>query len=148
MSTSIPALYQLSAQSIYNHSPLFWKVAWTRYWDGWFCLPDSEKNEMVPTLLKYEAVCVSHMYIWSSQRKNKKNCKFCYKKKSSKVFLIDSLIEIVHVTSVWWSVSCHVRKQEGHSHPWCQPSKCEGPQKREQWDVGRGDVKMKDAGPR
>ena len=74
------------------------------------------------------------MYVWSSQRKNKKKCKFCYKK-SSKVLLVDSLIEIVHVTSVWWSVSCHVCKQECHSHPWFQPSKCEGPPKGEQWEV-------------
>ena len=68
MSTSIPALYQLSAQSIYNHSPLFWKVAWTRYWGGWLCLLDCEKNKMVPTLLKYEAVYVSLICMYEAVR--------------------------------------------------------------------------------
>lgn len=74
ITTCQQALYQLSAQSICNHIPH--SIPLEGCLDqvlGWLCLPESKKNEMLPTFLNYEAVCASLLYIGSRGEKRSKS---------------------------------------------------------------------------
>lgn len=74
ITTCQQALYQLSAQSICNHIPH--SIPLEGCLDqvlGWLYLPESKKNEMLPTFLNYEAVCASLLYIGSRGEKRSKS---------------------------------------------------------------------------
>lgn len=76
LSTSIPALYQRSAQNISTFHSITT--------EGCSNLPESKENGLLPALLKYEAVYVSFMYTYMKQSEKPKKSKFCSKKIWSK----------------------------------------------------------------
>lgn len=99
ITTCQQARCQLSARSICSHVPhSITPEGCSAPVLAWLCLSESKKNEMLPALLNYECLCVSH----GRRKQRKKRSKSGYRKlavkSNGKALLGESLREILAVT--------------------------------------------------